>query len=269
MEQAIKLKSIGNARELGGYPAKGGTVKHGLLLRTAALKDISEEDKETLSSEYHVEAVIDLRMGYEREAAPDPEIPGAKNLFLPVLEAEDYPGYSPELMEKFKNSGMDRLTMMRTAQEMGFMSDTMYVDFMFTERGKKAYRAFFDCLLELPEGRSVLWHCTDGKDRTGVAAMLILGALGADRKTIMEDYLLTNKYNAAKIAATKEGLERASVPEDLIELAVFGSGAVYDYYMLNAIKAADERCGSVSGYLSEELGIGEDAIGELSGKFLG
>ena len=117
----------------------------------------------------------------------------AVNHFLPVLDVEDFPGYSPDLMKQYYDPGADKLAMLKTAAEMGMLDDRLYVNFLFSERGKSAYRALFRVLLELPEGRSVLWHCTDGKDRTGVASMLILAALGADRRTILEDYLLTNR----------------------------------------------------------------------------
>lgn len=45
---------------------------------------------------------------------------------------------------------------------------------------------------------SVLWHCTEGKDRCGLLSAVLLLALGAEQSTIKEDYLLTNRVNAAK-----------------------------------------------------------------------
>ena len=53
----------------------------------------------------------------------------------------------------------------------------------------KAYKQFFDILLDQEEG-AILWHCSEGKDRTGLASLLILHALGVPPETIMEDYLL-------------------------------------------------------------------------------
>ena len=143
---------------------------------------------------------------------------------------------------------------------MGMLSDRLYVDFLFSERGKAAYRALFDCLLTLPEGCACLCHCTDGKDRTGVASMLILTALGAPRETVMKDYLLTNEYNAEKLAAVRAGLERAPLTPELRELALFGAGVVFERFMANALDAMDERCGSAEAYLARELGVGEGQV---------
>lgn len=268
MEYISILRSVGNARELGGYAVGGKTVKHGLLLRTASLAALSPEDRDSLENVYHVAAVVDFRMGMERELASDPEIPGAENYPLAVLEPEDYPGFDPELAKKLFDPGADRLEMMKIAYQMGTVSDRLYVDFLFSERGKAAYRAFFRLLLALGEGCAILWHCTDGKDRTGVASMLLLTALGASRETVLADYLLTNEYNAQKLAAARAGLEHAPLTPELRELALFGAGAVEEKYMLNALNAMDGRCGSAEGYLARELGIGKSECGELRRKFL-
>lgn len=62
-----------------------------------------------------------------------------------------------------------------------------------SEPAQKAYRKFFDVLLEnTVDGESVIFHCTAGKDRTGFGALLALSALGVPLNTIKKDYLLTN-----------------------------------------------------------------------------
>lgn len=264
MKQSLHLKSVGNARELGGYAAGGKIVRHGLLLRTAVLSSLSPEDQATLTTDYHLATMVDFRMRMEREQLPEPVIPGVENRFLSVIEEPEYTPKMAELVQREE----DRFQRLKEACESGMLNDGLYVNFLFSEQGKAGYRAFFDCLLALPEGRSCLWHCTDGKDRTGVAAMLILTALGADRDTIMEDYLLTNEYNAKRIAAVRDGLETMLPTKELQELALFGSGAVFERYMVNALKAMDERCGSAMGYLIRVLGLDETKLGLLRDIFL-
>lgn len=268
MEQSIHLTSVGNARELGGLVAGGKMIKKGCLLRTAALSAISSEDKAVLEKEYRVAAIVDLRMGMERAETPDPELSNAKNVFLPVMECEDYPDFDEESARMLTDPNADRFELIKKSYEMGMMGENLYVDFLFSERGKTAYRAFFKCLLELPEGRSILWHCTDGKDRTGVASMLILTALGADRETILHDYMLTNTYNEKKLVMARAGLENAPIPDELKELALFGAGAVIERFMINAINAMEERCGSPMEYLAKELGVGPAEIERLRMRFL-
>ncbi len=63
--QSIGLSGVGNARELGGYSGLNGkTVKHGVLLRTAALANATSEDIAKLQDVYHLAVVADLRMTF-------------------------------------------------------------------------------------------------------------------------------------------------------------------------------------------------------------
>ena len=268
MEQSIDLSSVGNARELGGYAVDGGTICRGVLLRTASLATISDEDKKVLSEKYRVKTVIDLRMNTERNQAPDPEIPGAKNLFCPVMELADFKGYDPKYEDIMTDPKVDRLEIMKAAVEMGTISDQLYVDFLYSERGKVAYRKIFEELYDLADDGAILWHCTDGKDRTGVAAMLILAALGADRDLIINDYLLTNKYNKEKIERCRIGLDKMDIPPEFKELALFGYGAVIERFMANAIDELGNRYGSVNGYITDELGVEKSVLEDLRRRFV-
>ena len=264
MKQALKLESVGNARELGGYPAGGRTVRRGLLLRTALLSSISEADKSALATVYHLATVVDFRMRMERERAPEPIIPGAESHYITLM---DEPRPNPRLAE-LVDPDADSFARLKAAYESGRVNDRLYVSFLFSEPGRAGYRAFFDCLLALPEGRAILWHCTDGKDRTGVAAMLVLTALGADRETILTDYMLTNAYHAARIDAVRDGLEAMLPSPELRDLALFGAGAVFERYMTNALDAMAERCGSPTGYLTQVLGLDERQLALLRERFL-
>ncbi|MBC8931267.1 tyrosine/lipid phosphatase LipA, partial [Escherichia coli] len=67
--------------------------------------------------------------------------------------------------------------------------------FITDETSIQAYKDFFDILLANQDG-SVLWHCTAGKDRAGFGTALVLSALGVDKNTVIDDYMLSNKYRA-------------------------------------------------------------------------
>lgn len=268
MKRSIGLLSVGNARELGGLPAGDTTVCHGVLLRTGGLATASKEDLARLQEVYDVARVIDFRMSYEREQNPDPDVPGAQNIFLPVLEIQDAPGFDPSMLYQLPQLMADRQSMLRLAIQMGMLSPTLYQNFVLSERGRMAYRQFFQTLLELPEGKAVLWHCKDGKDRTGIAAMLLLMALGASRQTIMEDYLLTNVYNASAIAEARAMLEHAPMDDHTKRQMLFVMGSVFEEYLQAAWDAIDDAYGSVDAYLIEALGVGEAERVVLKDKFL-
>ena len=269
MKQAISLPGVGNARELGGYSIGDRRVKSGVLLRTAGLDQATPEALEILSNRYHVRSVIDLRMSQERRLQPDPQIPGAENVHLPVLEMEDMlADVDPALVEMYQNATLDHMTMFNIAYDSGMMSDRVYEDFLLSERGRQAYRAFFEALLGLEDGRAILWHCTDGKDRTGCAAMLTLFALGADRETVYHDYMLTNVYNARTIEAVRQRVAPHDFPEDKLNALLIMCGAVAAVYMDNALGALDREFGGVQGYLAEALGVKEKETACLRQKLL-
>ena len=271
--QSIRLTGVGNARELGGYKAEDGrTIRHGLLLRTAKLSGATEEDIQRLISEYHLAVVVDFRGNDEIENNPDPDISGARNLNLQIIDKEDDP--LPEEMAAeidalmAQNGEISKLDMLRMAIKYGTFSDQMYVDFLSSDKGKAGYRQLFDELLDLPDGQAILFHCTEGKDRTGCAAMLILYALGVDEDTIMEDFLLTNVYNAALIEEDRRMLEAEGISEEEMETYLPMMDQVNPAFMSAAIAWMTESFGSPLGYIIQELGVTKDEIAVLRDKFL-
>lgn len=271
LKHAIDLPGIGNARELGGYVIGKKRVKEGVLLRAADLSKASFETTEVLRDTYHVQTIVDFRMSIEQRNLPDPAVPGATHCSLAVVEMEDFPvpeGADPSVIELLNDPTANRMALFDAAYEFGMVGPEVYVSFLLGERGKAAFADFFRMLLELGDGRAILWHCTDGKDRTGCAAMLVLFALGASRKTVLEDYLLTNDYNAAVVEAVRQRVAGYPMPQEKLDALLFMSGAVVEDYMVHAIDVLEERYGSVEGYLANELGVGKAELSLLRNKFL-
>ena len=260
LPQSIGI-SVGNARELGGYQASDGrTVKHGAFLRTASLATATDEDIERLRDAYHLSVVIDLRMTSEVEAAPDPEI--ARNLHIGIIDEEA----EAVRLEGVSLEGLGTIEKLKVLMEAGVFSDQMYIEWLSSETGKAGYARMFEEIMNLPEGEALLFHCTQGKDRTGVAAMLILSALGVDEDTILADYLLTNTYNADKIESERQMLEEEGVDGQELESYMKAMDEVDGSYMINTLDWMKENYGSVLGYITQELGVTE--IQMLRDKFL-
>ena len=269
--QSIGLEGVGNARELGGYQSEDGrTVKRGVFLRTAALGGATEADIQRLGEVYQLATVIDLRMTSEIEAAPDPEIEGVKNIHLGIIDEEALEekrqSLSPEDLEGLDlTNTLDRLKM---ASKLGIVGDQMYVNFLSGDAGKAGYKQLFQELLELPEGGAVLFHCTQGKDRTGCAAMLILSALGVDEETILADFTLTNIYNEALIESERQMLSAQGVEGEEQETYLRLMDEVDAQYMINALDWMKDNYGSALGYISDELGIEEAQLESLRDRYL-
>ena len=278
LRQSIGMQGIGNARELGGYPAADGRrVRKGVLLRTAKLSTATGDDLRRLDEEFRVAKVIDLRSDEEISGAPevtmvtgvpgpepDPLPRGAEYFHLSVMDMQ-------ELMAEMSSlrGGADLITALSTLTESGIFGDKLYYVFLDRALGKASYSRMFRELISLEEGRAMLFHCTQGKDRTGVAAMLILSALGVSEDIIVEDYMLTNLFNSERIAAERMMLERSGkVPPEKIELCLMAMDRVSENVMTGLLAHVKEKYGSVMNYITGELGVTDGELAELRNKLL-
>ena len=144
---------------------------------------------------------------------------------------------------------------------------TMYDGTADSEHSQQGYRAFFDVLLNNEEGKAVLWHCTAGKDRAGLGAVLLLSALGVDRETILDDFALTNDFNAASIEALASFAEANGYTAEQVQVVRDLTG-VNRSYMEHTLDHIDETYGSMHDYLVNQIGLSEDEIARLQEMYL-
>ncbi len=162
------LQGTHNTRELGGYLLKdGGQTKRNRFLRSDSLCGLTLEDRQILK-EKGLSLVIDLRSEFEQEQAPDPKL-GVEHLSFPLLDQV--------------NSGMSAS---------GFPSDMGQVYIGLLDHSQNTIKRVFEAMADT--AGCILFHCTAGKDRTGVTAMLLLDLAGADEDLIVEDYAATALY---------------------------------------------------------------------------
>lgn len=266
----ITLPGVSNARDLWGYPAGNRQIKKGVLLRSGELCRAEEPAISTLKDEYHLQKIFDFRMHDRIAATPDPEIPGAANIPLPVMEMADFATMleDPAMVDRYMSKLHDKDAAFEIAYEYGLLGPKMYGLFLLGKRGIKAYTDFFRILLENdPSEGAVLWHCKDGKDRAGLATVLILSALGVDKDTIYEDYLYTNVSNAPVIEALKREYGSRGLPEDKLKTMIFASGGVFKEYLDYSYDVLEEKYGSVTDYIRAELGLNDDDLAILREKY--
>lgn len=233
--------NILNFRSLGGIPTKDGSlVRAGKLLRSADLANITEEERLGLADNCHVRAIIDLRMGFERRSAPDPVIEGVENIVAPLLPMktigvvrEDY-NWTEMITMRWNPDDYD----MRRIYE-----------HLVDEATSDEWQTIFQVLLDNHDG-AVLWHCTNGKDRTGAVAAILLSALGARRADIIEDYLVTNRYLAERRREIMSVAEEKGVKPALGDRmgALLDARAEYLGAMFHAI---NRDYGGVAGFLRD------------------
>ena len=245
----LGFEGIENVRDLGGLlRIDGAKIKPGRLLRTGRLEKATDKDIERLT-DMGLAAIVDFRDTDEVRRAPDREVPGAAYYNLPAL---------PALQDNFKPVDDPSYT----AEEVHRDFRRIYRFLAQSNESLEAYAEFFRILLA-SEGKPVLWHCTQGKDRTGVAALLLLTALGIDETVIFRDYMRTNEFTQGildRFAAMEEP------PFDLdMAREVF---LVYEDNLKFYVNCLELEYCSVMNYLELALGIGPDEIETLERYFL-
>lgn len=258
----IRLDGAPNTRDLGGLRTSDGrTIRKGRLIRSGALGQLSQRDLEMLQS-VPLRTVVDFRTDREISEKPDLVIPGVKQIHCPIL---------PQLTGVTRELGNDGIpAYFRMALEIGMEANTwmagLYLPLVESEYSQAHYREFFRILLQHREG-ALLYHCTIGKDRVGVGTMLLLSALGVDRDTIMEDYLLTTPYTELNRRAVCEEA-RGYTNEPAAQFALEAFESARESYLNAAFQSIEDHYGSVEYYLSEVLEIGQNEISVLRSLYL-
>ena len=189
----IVFDNIDNARDLGGIIGAGGkAIRPHRLIRTAHLHDASDADIARLKAEYNLCRIFDFRSLGEFQAVPDREIEGVQHHLLPTIDmrAEQQTG-KPIPDEAFLE--LDKYIVNYSFYpEVQMMAANMYPSLICSEFSQLQYAAFLRLIIEAPEDGGILWHCAQGKDRTGWGAAFLMFALGVERDTVIADFELSN-----------------------------------------------------------------------------
>lgn len=262
----MNFQGIVNARDLGGLRIGNKVIRRGRLLRTAHLSDATDEDVRRLSEEFHLRKIFDFRSLMEAQAQPDRAVPGAEHVLLPTLdqEAERRSGEAVPA-ETWLNlpKRIARLSFMEIFRK---KARELYPSLVLSEYSQLQYAAFLNLILETPEG-AVLWHCSQGKDRTGMGAAYILAALGADRATIVADFERSNVIYQPLVDGLCEEVEALGGGEEEKDVVrAFMGVSVRNF--CNTLDMIDREWGSLRSYLSELLGITPADMDVLQKRYL-
>ena len=245
--RVLPLQGGRNFRDLGGYrTADGRTVKWGLLYRSGQMHDLTPADYVTLQK-LGIRTVCDFRDTRERTTEPTLWPAGQ----TPKVLSDDY----ALDMSAMKIPG-DPASW--THEQVVTAMSATYPKLLDQFNGQ--YRRMFAGLLagDVP----LAFHCTAGKDRTGVAAALLLTALGVPRATIVDDYLLSNRH-MAPMPAHPTGFWAKLSPEAARTFA-----GVDRRYMDAVFAVTDRHPGGTMGYLRDELGLDAGKIARLRAMYL-
>lgn len=218
-----------NFRDLGGIKTTDGRyVKWGKIFRSDDLHKLTDDDLTYLSSVPLI-SIVDFRAQEEINQAPDR---------IPSSVYEDYqlcisPG-NLMMAKGLKDMGFERLDSIMMELNTLLVTDTASIN---------QYRKFFE-LLQNEKDVPLMFHCSAGKDRTGMGAALILFSLGVDEETILKDYLMSNTYLADKYARY---ITQYPNLKPLFEVKA--------HYLKSGIEQIKKDHGSVENYLTNVLNV--------------
>lgn len=263
----IELESLVNTRDLGDIQTKNGVkIKAKKLIRSGALSHCSHHDANKLKEEYNVSAIIDFRTKSERTQRPDRIIDGVEYIINPILQDSAFGvtrenEQKQELEDKIKDMVMnhERLDGIKPMME-------IYHQLAYDEYCQSQYAQFFELLLEEREG-AVLWHCSAGKDRVGIATALLLTFLGVDEKTIMDDYMLTNDYVMPEAEKAGKALSAKLNNEEAGEM-IKDMMLIREQYLESFFNGIKEKYGNFDTYASQILKMDANHIQRLKELYL-
>ncbi|MDR2221408.1 MAG: tyrosine-protein phosphatase [Flavobacteriaceae bacterium] len=253
----LPLEGAINFRDIGGYTTTTGKkVLTDKIFRSAEISTLTDKDLNELA-ELHITNVIDFRGTDEAKKAPDKLPKGAQYYLCPAGSENVANGNYGDFLEKIKNN--DNSFLMDFYGEKGVQ--------YFGDR----YRVMFDKLLNTKDNEAILYHCTAGRDRTGMATALIYYILQVPMETIEKDYVASNIYlkekkkigddNSEQMYATMAkatGLSKETLEERM---------ALKPEYIRAFFKAINTKYGSVENFLKKEMNITSADIKKLRQKY--
>lgn len=224
----LPLEGADNVRDLGGYAGENNKIgKFKVFLRSNSLCALTENDNIYLK-EYDVTDIIDLRSNETSNEKPD-------NIDKKLFKFHNI----PLLTDKFN----ENLALEKENFKMG-------EGYKLILENKEAIKEIFEVLSDAEGG--CLFHCTAGKDRTGLVAMLILGLCGVCKKDIIANYEVTFTYVPMLI-------DEHTVNQNLI--------LSLPEYIETAINFIEEKFGTYYEYLID-CGISDEVLEKIKEKYL-
>lgn len=235
---------ISNFRSVSGYRNKDGlAMKPGRIFRGASLDRLSMEDAVYMKQELGIRYILDYRDAKEAELKKDVLADGmVYERISALIVSSGQQGFDfGELLQQ--NLSAAHVQMLFSYLLDGYQHMPFH---------NPAYHRLFE-LLQKNDG-NIYFHCSAGKDRTGIGAFLIMMALGMREEDGVKEYLLSNQY--LKDFAAGFYREHPMSEEDKI----YSDKLLYvaEESLMTSIKAIKGRYGSYEEFFEREYGIGAE-----------
>lgn len=248
----VPLRPELNFRDLGGYEtSRGERVRRGLVFRSAHLCDADHADRGVLDT-LAIRTVCDLRAPEEAAARPSPlaDIAGVSVLAVGVIGGRAIGDPAQSILEY----GFEEVTAEHVA------------DFyrVIVDQQPEVFGHVMTACADAAQ-HSVVIHCSAGKDRTGIAAALLLSVLGVPDEAVVSDYELTNQlWSPAQMERARPVLEEAGLAFEAVQ-TYFLAPAVAMHQTLRHLR---ETHGSIEAYLTGPAGVPPATLDDLRGALI-
>ena len=243
----IELTFQKNIRDLGGLVGyQGRKVKEGRLYRGGFLGKVSEADIAIIDA-LHLTDIIDFRSEREFKERPDYHFAG--------VNYHNYSSLKEDVKKKDSKTEDSNLLWFLGDNTDGFKHMyNLYPQLLTSEQGISALRKFLELLMSKDDG-VFYFHCSQGKDRGGLAAYLLEIALGVSEEDAREDYFLTNEAMDIRVKNLIESLHTEPFYNETYEKALKEVFYAKAEYLDHALEVVNEKYGSIENYLVNELKV--------------
>jgi len=268
--RTLPFEAIENARELGGLKTRDGrTVRRGMLIRCGNLSRATDADQERLLRDFALSDVVDFRFPAEAGRDPDRIIPGVRYTSLSTLPQRMIDGFSQGRVDGDEQPGNAEFVNLLVhyaanpgAQE---LARQLYPAILTDPRSQRYYGDFLRTVLEAAGG--VLWHCSQGKDRAGLATAFLLTVLGVDRQAIIDDFDLSNEGFAIPLAMLSQKVRDMGGDQDALDFIQAMVG-VSKKNFVRGLELVDAQYGTLESYITDRLGFSPADQERLRAKYL-
>ncbi len=271
VDHSLPLDKIVNARDLGWYVTEEDRrIKKGLLIRCAHLAHASQTDLDFLAG-LPVTRVVDFRLDFEKKGKEDRIVPGATYQSIPVDASGPIAAQATE-EERKKFTGRKTFDVKKVIVMAAFndkakkMVELMYPTLVNDPDCQRQYATFLRLLVDNETG-AVLFHCTQGKDRAGMAAAFVLAALGVGRDTIVADFDETNRHYAKDLKKYSRRVRFWGGKEQELAVVKAFIGANTENF-IQTLDLIYATYGSMKSYLNGPLKLSDTDIQTLRERFL-
>ena len=239
----IDFENTQNFRDIGGLKTKDGkTVRWGKIYRSDNLSKLENKEFRKFS-DMHITTVYDLRTDHEIKGKEDHLPLNVQYIHTPTVK--DKEGEIAKVRAKvIAGEISEKQAREQTVQ---FYQDAVTTNVL-------SLTGIINKIVDSDE--PVLYHCSAGKDRTGIVSAIILSILNVDRQTIVNEYLLSNYYRRDKTEKTLGKAKLAKIIKPKMDLKAIEVFITVDESFINAtFSAIDKQYGGIDKFIESQLGI--------------